>query len=106
MNESDTYAQYGVLSPWADADPVPLSGITRRLGDLSDKKIGLFCNDKRAAKPTQVVVEKTLKERFPTCETTWYSSTRSNVPEVETENRGQFEEWLKELDGVIIAIGD
>ena len=47
----DAPAQYEVLSPWAEVDPIPLRGISPRVDTLAGKKIGLFANFKRAAKP-------------------------------------------------------
>ena len=32
---------YSVLSPWADADPIPLKGLGARINGLTGKKIGL-----------------------------------------------------------------
>ena len=49
MESGNNGSVYEVLSPWAEADPVPLSGISPRLEDMTGKKIGLFCNSKRAA---------------------------------------------------------
>ena len=46
---------YEVLSPWAEADPIPFRGISPRLGTLEGKKIGLLANSKRAAAPTMQV---------------------------------------------------
>ena len=41
-------ALFEVLSPWAEADPVPMEGLTaERLTDLNGKKVGLFCNIKQ-----------------------------------------------------------
>ncbi len=98
--------QYEVLSPWAQIDPLPLRGISPRLETLAGKKIGLFANYKRAAKPIQDVVERKLKGRFPDCETILYESRGMNVTESETENRAKFEEWMKGVDAVIAAVGD
>jgi hypothetical protein len=63
---------YEVLSPWPEADTVPPRGINPRLTGLEGKKIGLLANAKRAARPILAVVEKRLKERFPSIETSWY----------------------------------
>ena len=38
-------SQYEVLSPWAEADPIPLRGISPRLTDLKDKKILALLDD-------------------------------------------------------------
>ena len=98
--------QYEVLSPWADVDPIPLRGISPRLDSLSGKKIGLFANFKRAARPIQAEVERRLKERFPDIETSLFDSSLPNVTETETENKEKFTAWAKEMDAVIAAVGD
>lgn len=98
--------QYEVLSPWAEADPMPLRGISPRLDTLAGKKIGLFANFKRAARPMAAVVEKKLKERFPDCETILFDSGEPNVTETETKNRDQFTAWAKEVDAVVAMVGD
>ena len=62
---TDKNGSYEVLNPWADADPIPLKGLTApRVTDRVGKKIGLFVNDKRAALPIRTVLERKLKERF------------------------------------------
>jgi hypothetical protein len=98
--------QYEVLSPWAEVDPIPLRGISPRLDSLSGKKIGLFANFKRAARPIQAEVEKRLKERFPDIETSLFDSSLPNVDETETANKEKFTAWAKEMDAVIAAVGD
>ena len=50
--------QYEVLSPWAEVDPVPPRGLSPRLDTLAGKKIGLFVNTKRAAKPMAAAIAK------------------------------------------------
>jgi hypothetical protein len=97
---------YEVLSPWAEADPVPLRGIMPGIPDLTGKKIGLFYNSKRAASPTSHVLEKELKHRFPSLEISYYKYSAVNVPEIETPNRSVFEDWLKGLDAVVLTYGD
>jgi hypothetical protein len=106
MSSSTSNNQYEVLSPWAEADPVPLRGISPRLTDLTGKKIGLFRNFKRAAKPMLTVVEKKLKERYPTSEVSWFDSTAINVLETETENKAKFKEWVNGIDAAITSYGD
>jgi hypothetical protein len=98
--------QYEVLSPWAEVDPVPLRGISPRLDSLSGKKIGLFANFKRAARPIQAEIERRLKERFPDIETSLFDSRLPNVDETETANKEKFTAWAKEMDAVIAAVGD
>jgi hypothetical protein len=100
--------QYEVLSPWAEADPILLKGLTApRQTDLSSKKIGLLSNAKRAARPISSVVERKLKEKFPTAEFSQYFTLNAvGPPEIETENRAKFEEWVKGVDTVVAAVGD
>jgi hypothetical protein len=103
--------QYDVLNPWAEADPAPFRGISPRLNDIADKKIGLLSNSKRASKPILTAVERKLKERFPTCETSWYDAwgtyhTPYWVLQVESQHKSKFEDWVKGVDAVIHATGD
>jgi hypothetical protein len=98
--------QWEVLSPWAEVDPIPVRGISPRVDTLAGKKIGLFANFKRAAKPILKVVERRLKERFPDCETNLFDSTLPNVTETETENKDRFTTWAQDADAVIAAVGD
>jgi len=102
-----TETQYEVLNPWAEVDPIELRGISPRVtGTLAGKKIGLFANFKRAARPILGQVEKRLKERFPGIETSLFDSRGNNVLETETENREKFESWAKGVDAVVGAVGD
>jgi hypothetical protein len=97
MNSSD--GPYEVLSPWAEADPVPPKGLTApRLDSLEGKKIGLYRNDKRAAQPILTILEKKLKERFPTIQISWYHLHKTDIPE--------FTDWLKSVDAAVAAVGD
>jgi len=102
-----TRSNYEVLSPWATADPKPLRGITPRFTDISGKKIGLYATSKRAPKPILTAVEKQLKERIPSIETSWYiSSLPYSVMQVEGPDKDKFKEWVEEVDAVITAVGD
>jgi hypothetical protein len=105
MNTDQARVQYDVLSPWADADPVPLQGITKRLTELEGKTIGLFLNSKRAAHPITNVLEKKLKERYPTMS---FSSflLMPNAGVDDTIDKDRFDEWVKGVDGVILCYGD
>jgi hypothetical protein len=87
--------QYDVLNPWAEADPTPFIGISPRLNDIADKKIGLLSNSKRASKPILSAVEQKLKERFPNCETSWYDAWETYhtpywVLQVESQHKSKF----------------
>ncbi len=100
-------ALYEVLSPWAEADPVPARGITPRLDSLAGRKIGLLANAKRASKPILQVVERRLREKYPTSQISWYYTEFAVGPaEVDTENRAKYEDWLKGVDAVVAAVGD
>ena len=97
---------FEVLSPWADVDPVALRGITPRPKDLAGKKIGLFSNGKRAAALTMTAFETRPKEKAPSVQTSWYTSTRVNTPEMLTEGKARFEEWVKGVDAVVLSVAD
>jgi len=99
-------AQYRVLSPWAEVDPIPQRGIAERLDSLDGKTIGLFANYKRASVPIVEAVGRRLKERYPNIKVSLYHSRAPNVIEAETENKPAYEAWLKGVDAVVTAVGD
>ena len=81
MNSSDGQCQYAVLSPWADADPVPPKGLTApRPTSLEGIKIGLYNNTKKAAQPILTILEKKLKERFPSSQISWCNLHQTGTP--------------------------
>jgi hypothetical protein len=98
--------QYEVLNPWAEADPIPLRGISPRVENLAGKKIGLFANWKRAARPITTSVEKRLGAMYPDASFSLYDSRLPNVNEAETKNREKFIAWVKSVDTVIAVVGD
>lgn len=98
--------EYQVLSPWAEADPIPSRGINPRIESLDGKKIGLYRNGKRAAEPIINVVEDRLKKKYPTAEFTRFANFRANEAIIEQDAKGEFEDWLKGVDAVIAAYGD
>lgn len=98
--------EYEVLSPWADADPIPLRGLSPRLDTLDGKRIGLFANFKRAARPITDEVGRRLKQKYPTIQTSLFHSTLPNVTETETVNKERFAAWAKDMDAVVAAVGD
>ena len=109
MNSGNTEGTYEILSPWAEADPVPQEGISPRLKEISGKKIGLFYNVKRAAQPMLSAVARRLKERYPSCEVSWYANQLppgKGVSELEDADRLKFEEWTRGVDAVVGAVGD
>jgi hypothetical protein len=95
--------QYQVLNPWAQVDPKPPRGIRPRLDTLAGKKIGMFANTKRAAKPILAEFEKNLKKRFPDAQTSLFQIKQRIVHEKE---RPIFEAWVKGVDAVVAAVGD
>ncbi len=97
---------YSVLSPWAEVDPKPVRGISPRLDNLAGKKIGLFANFKRAARPISAAIEKRLKAQYPDIQTSLFDSQLPNVTETETVNREKFTAWAKEMNAVIAVVGD
>lgn len=99
-------AGYEVLSPWADADPIPLKGLAARPADLAGKKIGLLVNVKRAARPILTVVERKLKERYPSAEFSWYAAQSLSVSETEPQNIAKLNAWINGVDAVVGAVGD
>jgi hypothetical protein len=99
-------SQYEVLSPWAEVDPLPLKGISPRLDNLSGKKIGLFVNYKRAARPIGLSLEKRLRAMYPASAISFFYSLDWNVLETETKNRDKFTAWAKGVDAVILLVGD
>jgi hypothetical protein len=99
-------SEYEVLSPWAEADPIPPRGISPRVESLEGRKIGLLRNSKRAALPLLNVVGRRLKEKFPTAEFTEFANLRPNEVIIEQDAKEKFEEWLKGVDAVVAAFGD
>jgi hypothetical protein len=97
---------YEVLSPWAEADPVALKGLSPRLDKLDGKRIGLLCNNKRAAPLVLDVTEKLLKQRFPAAAVSRFFSRSFSVSSLEKDRLAEFDDWLKGVDAVIAAVGD
>ena len=106
VETSHRSADYEVLSPWADADPVSLRGIAARPAGLSGRKIGLFSNRKRAASLTLSAVERQLLEKYPAAQTSWYACSTINTPEMLTEGKAKFEAWVSSVDAVVLAVAD
>ncbi|MGD9118082.1 MAG: hypothetical protein PVJ08_05030 [Dehalococcoidia bacterium] len=98
--------QYEVLSPWSKADPVPLSGLSPRLDDLAGRKIGLLCNNKRAAPLILDVAERLLKEKYPDVDISYFYARTFSVSSLERDRKEEFDDWVKGLDAVIASVGD
>ncbi len=97
---------YEVLSPWAEADPIPLHGLAPRLDRLDGKRIGLLCNSKRAAPLILDATEKLLMQGFPTARVSRFLARSFSVSSLEKDREGEFNDWLKGVDAVIAAVGD
>lgn len=106
MNSQARGAAYEVLSPWAEADPVPLRGIAPRMQNLEGTQIGLFSNGKRGALLTLAALERQLKQKLPSVRTSRYTSSRINTPEILTEGKAAFEAWVGAQDAVVLSVGD
>jgi hypothetical protein len=99
--------QYQVLSPWGEADPIPLRGLSSsRVDTLAGKKIGLFVNYKRAARPIAESLERRLNAMYPGVQISYFVSTEWNVSVAETKNKDKFEAWAKGINAVILSVGD
>ncbi len=98
---------YEALNPWADVDPVKLTGISPRLSKLEGKTLGLLYNFKNSARPILTIVESKLKKKFPTLKISWYPGRdvdrwKGWLGEPDDIN---FRKWVKGVDAVIAAIG-
>lgn len=100
-------AQFAVLSPWGEIDPVSPRSIAPRVPEVTTTtRIGLFANFKTASRPMLSVVERRWKERFPDAELSWFLSPGQNVIETQTDNKDRFEKWVREVDGVVLSAAD
>ena len=106
MNKPEKHDLLQVLSPWSEIDPIPLKSPAPRLDSLSGKKIGLFANHKRAARPMLEVARTWLAQKFPDAKLDLYTGTETNVPEMWTRGKEKFEKWIDDVDGVVLAVGD
>ena len=113
---------YEVLSPWAEADPVSLKGISPRVSSLDKKRIGLFHHSKLAGPYITAAVEKALKEKFSTADFSYFRFSRladldsgsdrgglgitATDPLLEKKELESFESWLEGVDAVVAAVGD
>jgi hypothetical protein len=96
---------YEVLSPWAEVDAVALEGISARLPDLRGRRVGLFHNEKVAARPIVDAVEAELRARVDGVSFARFGR-RENLEVAETPARERYEEWVREVDAVVLAVGD
>jgi hypothetical protein len=97
--------RYDCLSPWAEVDPISPRGISPRLPDLAGRRIGLFHNNKVAAAPILDAVEAELAGRFDGVSFARFGRGE-NLSVEETTDRRRYEDWVKEVDAVVLAVGD
>ena len=97
---------YEVLSPWAEADPIPFKGLSPRLDTLEGKTIGMLRNSKRAALPLMNALEQRLKGKYPTAKFTEIANMKPNQTMIKHEMKDEFEDWLKGVDAVVASVGD
>jgi hypothetical protein len=97
---------FEVLSPWAEADPIPARGISPRVTGLKGQRIGLYYNSKQAAKPMVNYLELKLKEKYPEAVFTQFGNLAPNEIVTATPVKEAFLDWLKEVDTVIAVVGD
>jgi len=107
MGEKEGTGLYEALNPWAEADPILLNGISPRVADLAGKRIGLFANNKPAAPRMMTVLERKMKERFPSSEISRYNAEET-FPVLQTvgKDKERFEKWIKSVDVIAAAVGD
>lgn len=105
MSEMNT-PTYQALSPWADADAVPLQGIAERLTVTPGLRIGIFQNCKRAARLAADAVEKHLGALLEGATFTRYQYTSVNVPELQSAGAEAFRSWLQTVDAVVLCVAD
>ena len=107
MGEKEGTGLYEALNPWAEADPIPLKGISARVADLAGKRIGLFASNKPAAPRMMTVLERKMKERFPSSEISRYNAEETFlVLQTVGKDKERFEKWIKSVDVIAAAVGD
>jgi hypothetical protein len=74
--------------------------------NLAGKKIGIFVNYKRAARPIAESVERRLKSMYPDAQISLFVSPDWNVSVVETKRKAEFEAWARGINAVILSVGD
>ena len=97
---------FEVLSPWAEADPIPLIGLAPRLDSLAGKKIGLLRNNKRAGEAILKVAAARLQEKYPDVGFSWFRGNTFSVSHLEKKRLPEFEDWINSVDAVLAAAAD
>ena len=107
MTPGKNDAFYEVLSPWAEADPVPLKGPRPAAGQAgwqenrapAEQQAGRAADSRRcrAAAKRKIPYEVQISR---------FEGRSFSVSSLEPERRAEFEDWLKGVDAVIAAVGD
>lgn len=104
---------YDALNPVADAEPVPLRGLSPRLGSLDGKTLGLFASFKGHWVTILDEIGRQIQQRHPTVKFTRFRYTKdlnayTQVAEVgkDPDELPKFERWLRGCDAAIIANAD
>jgi hypothetical protein len=107
MDEMRKDTAYEVLNPWAEADPKSLHGIVPRIPDLAGRRIGLFASNKPAAPRIMDVLERKIRQRYPSSVISRYNAEETFlIIQTEGKNKKGFEEWLSGVDVVAASVGD
>jgi hypothetical protein len=106
-------AEFEVLSPCGDVEPIPCIGLNPRLTDLNTARIGLYATFKEHWVLILDEIAKQLKELYPGMQFTRFQYTKdlnsyTQVAELakDPDERPGFEQWIKGVDGVIVANAD
>jgi hypothetical protein len=106
-NDRNTTISYEVRSPWAEADPIPLRGISPRPADLAALKIGLFASSKPAAPRIMAALEEQMRARYPNVRTSRYNAEEGFILlQMAGRSRERFIEWVKGVDAIVASVGD
>jgi len=105
--------EFEVLNPCGDVEPLQTVGLNQRVADLNQATIGLFTTFKEHWVLILEEIAKQLKQRYPGAKFTSFQYVEdlncyTQVAELakDLERRPQFEEWLKDVDTVIVANAD
>jgi hypothetical protein len=106
-------AEFEVLNPRGDIDPIVRIGLNPRLTDLNQATVGLYATFKEHWVLILDEIGKQLKELYPGITFARYQYTKdlnsyTQVAELakDPDERPGFEEWIKGVDGVIVANAD
>lgn len=104
---SGAEAEYEVLSPWAEVDPVIPEGLQPRLDDLNGKTIGMYYHFKNQCRDVLEEVEARLKSKYPNAKFKYYQYPIDTAEIIYDEKyKASFHEWLNGVDAVITSYGD